>query len=170
MSIRIPAQTVLDVTNTDTGASSLIGGYAYPFKLPQDTDNCVMVFSPSITAAGISATFQTSYDGGSTYYDVSRTSIASASPSGVGPQFVTIPVIGALARNVVTPSLVATGSLVSAVMNGNAPASTLGSGQNSGLGILGLQNRVFMIITGNSTAHAGSRVQVMVNSQSSAGQ
>lgn len=163
MAIRLPVQTVLDQTNVDTGAASLIGGYAYPFKLPQDTDNCVMVFTPSITGAGISATFQTSYDGGSTYYDVARTSTASASPSGVGPQFVSIPLIAAANTRA---SVVAAGSVIAVNTIGTAAASTLGSGQFSGLPIMGLQNRVFVIITGNSSAHAGSRIQVMVNSQS----
>lgn len=167
MSIRLPLTTVLDVTNTDTGAASLIGGYAYPFKVTQDCDNVVLKFSPSITGAGISAIFQTSDDGGSTYYDVARTSIASASPSGVGPQWVSIPVIaGANTR----ASVVATGSVIAVNTIGTAAASTLGTGQYSGLPLLGLQNRVFAIITGNASAHAGSRIQVMVNSQSPSGQ
>lgn len=163
MSIRLPLQGVLDQTNTDTGSGSVTGGYAYPFKLPQDTDNCIMVFSPSITGAGISATFQTSFDGGTTYYDVARTSIASASPSGVGPQFISVPVI---AGSNTRASVVATGSVIAVNNTGTASASTLSSGSYSGLPVLGIQNRVFMIITGNATAHAGSRVQVLVNSQS----
>lgn len=167
MSIRLPLQGVLDQTNTDTGAGSVAGGYAYPFKLPQDTDNCIMVFEPSIVGAGISATFQTSFDGGTTYYDVARTSIASASPSGVGPQFVTVPVI---ASPNTRASVVATGSVIAVNTIGTASASTLSSAQYSGLPVMGLQNRVFMIITGNASAHAGSRVRVLVNSQSAAGQ
>jgi hypothetical protein len=166
MAIRLPLQGVLDVTNTDTGAGSVAGGFAYPFKVPQDTDNVIVKFQPSITGAGITATFQTSDDGGTTYYDVGRTSIASSSAPGVGPQWLIIPTIGGDVRNIVTTSLVLTGSVISTSGNGTAGASTLASGSNSGLPIIGLQNRIFMIITGNASAHAGSRVQVLVNNQS----
>lgn len=163
MAIRIPTKGILDVTNTDTGAGSVAGGFAYPFNLPQDADNVVLKFSPSITGAGISAIFQTSDDGGSTFYDVARTSIASASPSGVGPQWVSIPVIqGPLVRS----SVVAVGSVIAVNTIGTAAASTLGTGQYSGVPILGIQNRVFVVITGGATAHGGSRVQVLANSQS----
>lgn len=163
MSIRLPLTTVLDVTDSSTGSTSVLGGIAYPFKLPQDTDNCVMAFSPSVVTAGISAVFQTSPDGGSTWYDVARTSIASASPSGVGPQWVSIPTI---AQATTRASIVATGSVISVNTIGTAAASTLGSGQYSGLPILGLQNRIFLIQQSGITASQGSRVQVLVNQQS----
>lgn len=169
LAIRLPLQTVLDTTITDNGSGSVAGGWAFPFKIPQDTDNVVVKFSPSVTAAGMSITFQTSDDGGTTYYDVARTSIASNSGAtavaGSRAQWLTVPVVVGAPRNVTTGSLIAAGSLVSAVFNGNAAASTLLAGQNSGLPILGIQNRVFGIMTGDSTAN-GSRVQVMVNSQS----
>lgn len=170
MSIRLPMTTVLDVTQTDQGPGSVtLGGWAYPFKLPQDTDNVLVKFSPSITAGGMSAIFQTSDDGGTTFYDVARTSIASNSGAttvaGSQAQWISVPTIGGGDRTVVTSSLIAAGSLVSGVSNGNAPASTLTSGQSSGLPIMGLQNRVFLISTGNATA-ISARVQVMVNNQS----
>lgn len=163
MGIRLPLQGVLDQTNTDTGAGSVAGGYAYPFKIPQDTDNVLLKFSPSISGAGISATFQTSDDGGTTFYDVARTSIASASPVGVGPQWISIPTISAANTRA---SVVATGSVIAVNAIGTAAASTLGSSQFSGLPIIGIQNRVFVQITGNATAHGGSRVQVLVNNES----
>lgn len=170
MSIRLPLQGVLDVTQTDQGPGSLLlGGWAYPFKLPQDTDNVVLKFSPSIVAGGASAIFQTSDDGGTTFYDVARTSIASNSGAtavaGSQAQWISIPVIGGGDRTVVTTSLIAAGSLVSGVSNGNSAASTLSSGQSSGLPVLGIQNRVFVITTGNATA-VSARVQVLVNQQS----
>jgi hypothetical protein len=163
MSIRLPLTTVLDVTDSSTGSTSTLGGIAYPFKIPQDTDNVVMAFSPSVVSAGISAVFQTSPDGGTTWYDVARTSIASASPSGVGPQWVSIPTI---AQPVVRASIVAVGSVVAINTIGTAAASTLSSGQYSGLPILGLQNRVFLIQQSGISASQGSRVQVLVNNQS----
>lgn len=161
--------TVLDVTNTDLGAGSVAGGYAYPFKLPQDTDNVVMKFAASVTGAGMSAVFQTSDDGGTTYYDVARTSVVSNSgATAVSPalaQWIPIPTIGGAQRNIVTTSLMSTGSLIGVVFNGNAGASTLAGGQTSGLPVIGIQNRVFLITTGAATANS-SRVQVMVNQQS----
>ncbi len=171
MSIRLPLTTVLDVTDTSTGSTSLLGGIAYPFKLPQDTDNCIMAFSPSTVSAGISATFQTSPDGGTTWYDVARTSIASNSGAFNSTkdtvQFVSIPVVGGQeSRNIITPSLIAAGSLISVVFNGSSAPSTLGSGQSSGLPIMGIQNRVFLIQQSGITASQGSRVQVLVNNQS----
>lgn len=163
-------QGVLDVTHTNLGATSVAGGWAYPFKIPQDTDNVLVKFNPSVTAGGVSVIFQTSDDGGTTYFDVARTSIASNSgafdTTTQNPLWMPIPVIGGTQRNVITGSLIATGSLVGYVANGaGAAASTLTSGQYSGLPIMGLQNRIFLITTGNVTAHS-SRVQVLVNHQS----
>lgn len=170
MAIRLPLTGVLDVTQTDQGTGSVAGGWAYPFKLPQDTDNVIVKFSPSVIAGGMSAIFQTSPDGGTTYYDVARTSIASNSGNFNDTlsqvQFMTVPTIGGATRNVFTSSLIATGSLVGVINNnGTAAASTLGSGQSSGLPIMGLQNRIFMISTGNAT-NINTRVQVLVNQQS----
>lgn len=166
MAIRLPLTTVLDVTNTDLGAASLIGGYAYPFRLPQDTDNVVVKFSPSVTGAGISAIFQSSDDGGTTYYDVARTSIASNSGAFNGvyqlSQFMSIPTIG---QATTRASVVAVGSTIAVNTIGSAGASTLGTGQYSGIPILGIQNRIFMVTTGGATAN-NSRVQVYVNQQS----
>lgn len=167
MSIRLPLQGVLDVTNTDLGAASVAGGYAYPFKIPQDTDNVIVKFQASVTSGGMSAVFQTSDDGGTTYYDVARTSIVSNSGAfnsvGQRPEWLSIPVIS----TGVNPNVVSNaqaGSVTGGTI-GTADASTLGSRQVSGLPILGLQNRIFLIYTGTATANS-SRVQVKVNQQS----
>lgn len=171
MSVRLPLQTVLDTTQTDQGPGSVAGGWAYPFKIPQDTDNVVVKFSPSVVAGGASVIFQTSDDGGTTYYDVSRTSIASNSGAtavaGSNAQWLSIPVIGGLPRNVVTASIISAGSLLTGYVNGGASASTLTSGQNSGLPLLGLQNRLFLITTGNATG-VSCRMEVKANSQTPA--
>lgn len=168
MGIRLPLTTVLDTTQTDQGTGSVAGGWAYTFKLPQDTDNVIVKFSPSVTAGGMSVTFQTSDDGGTTYYDVARTSIASNSGAtavaGTQAQWLVVPTIGGDVRSVTTSSTIATGSVVAVVSNGHAAASTLGSGMNSGLPIIGLQNRIFAQTVGNATA-VNSRIQVMVNQQ-----
>lgn len=160
MAIRLPLTTVLDTTHTNQGSTSVAGGWAYNFKLPADTDNIVVKFTPSVTAGGISATFQTSDDGGTTFHDVARTSTASANGLGAAPQWLSIPVISAgQATGVIRAASVITAGISA------TSASTLGSGQVSGLPVLGIQNRVFLISTGNATA-ISARVQVMVNSQS----
>lgn len=159
MGILLPSRGILDQTQTDV-AGSVAGGWAYPFKIPTDTDNVLVKFSPSITAGGISAIFQTSDDGGTTFYDVARTSIASNSLTGV--HWMSIPTIaGASTR----ASIVAVGSTVSINTIGPSAASTLTQGQYSGLPIMGIQNRIFMITTGNATAST-TRVQVIVNQKS----
>ena len=161
MAIRLPLTTILDVTNSDLGAASVAGGYAYPFNLPQDTDNVIVKFTPSVVTGGMSVFLQTSDDGGTTYYDVARTSIVSLRIS--GPQWISAPVISAgVNPRVVSPSA---GSILGGAI-GTANASTLGSQQVSGLPILGIANRVFLVSSGGNTANTGTRIQVMVNSQS----
>ncbi len=163
MGIRLPLQGVLDVTHIDQGPGSVAGGWAYPFKIPQDTDNVLVKFTPSVTAGGVSVIFQTSDDGGTTFYDVARTSIASQNELGKAVQWLSIPVIASTSNT--RASLVATGSVIAVNGIGSASASTLGSGQYSGLPIMGIQNRLFLITTGNATAVSG-RAQVLVNSES----
>ena len=167
MSIRLPLQAVLDTTHTNQGTTSTAGGWAYPFKLPQDVDNVVVKVTPSVTAGGMSAIFQTSDDGGTTYYDVARTSIASNSgttaTAGMNAQWLSIPVISG-GVNPLVKSNANVGSVAGGAI-GNAAASTLGSQEVSGLPVLGIQNRIFLISTGNATA-ISTRVRVLANSQS----
>lgn len=161
MSIRLPILGVLDVTHTDQGASSVSGGWAYPFKLPTDVDNVVVKMLPSVTAGGVSVIFQTSDDGGTTYYDVARSSIASQNEVGKNPQFLSIPVISSGIR---TAATFAGASIISAGI-GAVSASTIAQGQISGLPVMGIQNRLFLISTGNATA-ISARLQVRCNSKS----
>lgn len=161
MAIRIPQFGVLDVTHTNQGTTSVAGGWAYPFLLPQDTDNVYVKVLPSVVAGGMSAVFQTSDDGGVTYYDVARTSVASSNEVGAAPQFLSIPVISPGIR---TAATFAGASIISAGI-GAVSASTLSSGQISGLPILGQQNRIFLQSVGNATA-INTRVIVKANSQS----
>ena len=120
MSIRLPLQTVLDVTHTNQGPTSVAGGWAYPFKLPQDVDNVVVKVLPSVVAGGVSVIFQTSDDGGNTYFDVARTSIASANGNGAAAQWLSIPVVSGGYRTGVTKS-----ASVLVAGTGSASASTL---------------------------------------------
>lgn len=165
MAIRLPLQTVLNATVTDAaGAASVNGGYAFPFQIPMDTDNVVVKLTASVSG-GVSAVFQTSDDGGSTYYDVARTSIVSNAPN-QNAEWLSIPVIGSTGSKVI-PSLVAPGSIVGVTggAGGRAAASTLSAGTTSGLPILSTQNRIFVIYSA-VTANSIVTVQVKANSQS----
>lgn len=162
MSIRIGANTVLTATTTDVGTSSVAGGLGFPFLISQDTDNVVVKFTASVIAGGMSAILQTSDDGGTTYYDVARTSIVSNGQ----PQWLTGSTINPGVSTVVIPSLIATGSIVGVnTTPGTAAASTLGSRQVSGLPLLGQQNRVFFVYTGGITV-SSVVATVKVNQQS----
>lgn len=167
MSIRIPTQTVLSaVGGNETGAGSVAGGIAYPILIPQDTDNILVKFTASVAGAGYSATFQTSDDGGLTYYDVQRSSVVS-NANNTTAEWLSVPVISAGVNSF--SSVVAVGSVVTVNTTvGSAAASTLGVGEVSGLPIMGVQNRVFVRITGNVTSAASNSytAQVKLNSQS----
>lgn len=180
MSIRLPLTTVLDNTfgpSTTPGSASVAGVEAKTFFLPQDTDNIVMkVQSASVSGTGtISVLFQTSDDGGTTWYDVARSqnygSAAGATSVLNGTAlWNSIPVIGMGMRTTVSGVATSSASVLTQVSvlsgTGSAAASTLGVNQLSGLPILGLANRVCLIYSGNITTNDGVRVKVMVNSQS----
>lgn len=171
MAIRIPTQGVLDRNDSgDVGAGSVAGGVAFPFQLPQDTDNVVVKLTASIIGGGVSATFQTSDDGGTTYYDVARTSIVSNANTTTA-EWLNIGVNGLGFRTGnVKASVVAAGSVFSSgsilSTTGATQASSLGQLEFSGLPILGLQNRVFLRYTAAVSGNDLARVQVLVNSQS----
>lgn len=161
MGIRKPLQTVGTFTAAagEVGAGSVAGGIGYLVTIPQDTDNVVVKFTASVVGA-YSATFQTTDDGGSTWYDVARTSVVS-NANNTTAEWLSIPVVGAG----VTASRPVTGSVLSTV--GSAAASTLGSNQFSGLPLLSDKARVFVRITGNITNAAANTyvAQVKVNSE-----
>lgn len=160
MAIRLPLKTVLSYSaQGDFGAGSVAGGVPILVNILQDTDNVVLKLTASTVGGGVSAVFQTTDDGGNTYYDVGRTSIVSNSAL---PEWLSIPVISngmgptsssVVGKTFVNPSI------------GNAAASTLGQGQMSGMPLLSQQGRVFLIYTGNLTKN-DSLVEVKINSQS----
>lgn len=172
MSIRLPLQTILDYNNTTEqggGPTSVAGGAAKPFNLPQDTDNVVVKLTASVKGGGVSALFQTSDDGGTTWYDVQRTSIVSNANSTTA-EWLSIPVIGpGGATTYVSGTVPSVGGQAAASIYGaigSAAASTLGQKAVSGLPIMGLQNRIFLQYTNAITSVISERVQVKVNSQS----
>lgn len=160
MSIRLPLQTVLTAQTTDVGTSSVAGGLGFPFMIPQDTDNVVVKFQASVVGGGMSAILQTSDDGGTTYYDVARTSIVSSANAGTA-QWISAPTIS----SGVNPRTTFAGASIVGGTIGSAAASTLGSGAVSGLPILGVQNRLFLVYSGGITV-SSVVATVKVNQQS----
>jgi len=173
LSIRLPLQTLLTVDDglTATGPASVSGGVANAFLLPQDCDSIVVKYNASIMGGGASLTFQTSDDGGTTWFDVQRTSIISAGAS-ILAEWLVVPVATLGVRTgVIVTSVVAVGSVQSfgSVMTvvGRAGASTLAQREVSGLPILGLNARVFRQYTAAVTSIISEKVTVSANSQSS---
>lgn len=157
MAIRLPRQGVASFIDVDSAASSVAGGVAHQFNVPQDTDNIVVKVISSVVGGGASVTLQTSDDGGTTFYDIARTSTVS---NGV-PQWLsaTTMSMGVNTKGITTGGSVLTGAI------GSPAASTLGQNQVSGLPILGIVNRVFVIYSGTPTV-ASIVTTVSTNQQS----
>lgn len=164
MGIKIPLTNVLDFNDAgDTGAaSSTAGGVARTFTVPQDTENIVVKFTASTVAGGASCFLQTTDDGGTTWYDVARTSIVSNATNATA-QWINATVGGGGGlRSGVT---YAGASIITAGI-GQVEASTLGTTAVSGMPILGTLNRIFIVYTGNVTTVTLARAQVKANGQS----
>lgn len=165
MSIRLPLKNVGTFTAAanETGAGSTAGGIAYSVVLPQDTDNVVVKFTASVVGA-YSAVLQTTDDGGTTWYDVSRTSIVSNANTTTATWCLGQVNGGGVAT---AQNGFPTASILSVGIR-NTAASTLAANQISGLPILSQQARVFVRITGDITDAAANTytAQVLVNSQS----
>lgn len=170
MSIRLPLYTVLDQNNSAivaTGPASVSGGVAYTFNLPQDCDNVVVKFQASILAGGVSATLQTTDNGGNTWYDVARTSIVSNTGGSVLAEWLSVPVAGMGFRPTQGVASVGTGTAVSVLsVTGSSGASTLAQKDFSGIPLLSQRGRIFLRYTAAVTSVLNERITVMANSQS----
>ncbi len=164
MSIRLPINLKAQTFANELGAASVAGGIPITFTLPQDTDNIIVKFKASMVGA-VSATLQTTDDGGTTWYDVARTSVVSNANNDTA-EWISAPVIG-YGVNPQVISTVNAGSILGGT-TGSAAASALGSRQISGLPILSQFGRVFIRITGNVTSAAANSMtaEVKVNQQS----
>lgn len=171
MSIRLPLKVVLDQNNSTqvgSGPASTAGGIAYSFQLPQDTDNVVVKFTASVLGGGVDATIQTTDDGGTTWYDVARSSTIS-NANATKAEWLSAPVAGMGFQNTVftqTSTLGSTNTGTVSRTTGSAAASSLGVSGYSGLPILSQQGRVFLRYGSAVTSIISERIQVMVNSQS----
>jgi hypothetical protein len=164
MGIRFPLKTILDAQNNGTiGAASVNGGIAHTFNIPQDSDTIVVKLTASVAGAGVSTVLQTTDDGGTTWYDVARTSIVSNSAAGGQEAWIAGFVnAGGMAT---AQNFSPTNSILSSGIRSTA-ASTLSQNQVSGLPVLGTLGRVFHRIEAAATAVSSVRVQVKVNSES----
>lgn len=169
MSIRLPLQAVLSYSNTTVqggGPASVAGGVAKPFIIPQDTDNIVVKLTASVAGGGVSATFQTTDDGGNTWYDVARSSIVSNAGATTGTaEWMSIPIISS-GINPQVLSTVNAGSILGGTI-GSAAASSLGQRQMSGLPVLSPTARIFLRYTSAITSILSETVTVSANSQAS---
>ena len=170
MAIRLPLKNVALFTDAgEEGVGSVGQGVPHTFVIPQDTDNVVVKFTASVEGA-YSALLQTTDDGGTTWFDVARTSIVS-NATGNKAEWLSTPVCGfGYSTTVISPSVVAVGSVVTrgSVLSTIGQASSLGQRAYSGMPILSQQGRVLLIITGDAAdvAYNTATITVMVNSQS----
>lgn len=169
MAIRLPLQTVLDYNDAgQTGATSVAGGVAKTFTIPQDTDNVLVKLTASVIAGGVSATFQTTDDGGVTWYDVQRSSIVS-NANNTTAEWLSIPTTGTGYRSTVVGQNSVAGATNTAIaLNtiGSAAASSLGVASGSGLPVMSQLGRVFLRYTAAVSSTDLARVQVKTAQQS----
>lgn len=163
MSIRLPLKTILSYDDAgQTGATSVAGGVAKTFTIPQDADTVVVKLTASVIAGAVSATLQTTDDGGTTWYDVSRTSVVSNSNATTAvwcAGFVNGIGMATAQNGFPTASILTVGIRSTA-------ASALAANQVSGLPIMSQQGRVFLIYTAAVSSTDLALVEVKVNSQS----
>lgn len=170
MGIRIPNQNIKsysEVNGNTPGASSVLGGTPVPFNTPQDSDAFALSLRASVSGGGYSAIWQTSPDGGTTWYDVGRTSIVSNTglPAGglQNAEWLFVSNVGPSTK--VVPSLIATGSIVGVTGSiGKAAASTLAAGTMSGMPIFNT-NRAFLVSSGTITATSIVAVDIYAHNQ-----
>lgn len=162
MSIRLPAQLVEFQDNGLIGAASAAGGIAHTFTIPQDSDAVTVKVTASVAGAGVSVVLQTTDDGGTTWYDVGRTSIVSNTAGNQNATFTA----GFVNAGGVATALngFPTNSVLSVGIT-NTAASTLSANQVSGLPLLSTLARTFTIVGAGVTGVASVKTQVKVQSQ-----
>lgn len=163
MAIRLPLKNIGTFTAAanETGVNSALGGIPYVVTIPQDTDGIVVKFTASVVAGGYSAVFQTTDDGGTTWYDCGRTSVVTNANT-QNAEWLNVPVAG---NGIGTATVQTTSSVYTA---GIGKAASISGNRMTGLPVLAQQARVFVRITGDITdANANTyTAQVLVNSQS----
>ena len=163
MAIRLPLKNIGTFTASanETGATSALGGIPHLVTLPQDTDGIVVKFTASVVSGGYSAVFQTTDDGGTTWYDCGRTSVITNANT-QNAEWLNVPVSG---NGIGTATVQTTASVYTASIG---KATSVAGNRITGLPVLSQQARVFVRITSDITdADANTyTAKVMVNSQS----
>lgn len=161
--ISLPLKGVLDVQNNGLiGAASTAGGIANEFVIPQDATNVVVKMNASVAGDGVSTVLQTTDDGGTTWYDIGRTSVVSNTAGEQLAQFLTA---GNMATGMATAVNGFPTASILTVGIGAPAASTLAQRQVSGLPLLSQRARTFLIVGAAATGVASVRTRVYVNSQ-----
>lgn len=149
MSIRLPQQTAQRLTLTlSTGAGD------NNVSLPQDTDNVtIFAWCTVLGATSIDLYFQTSYDGGTTWYDLANTQFA-ATVTQANARVLSFSTLGQKAK---------TGALTGSNV-GNAASSSTVTNNYTGLNLMGQLLRVKEVVGGSGASTA--IVDIIVNQQS----
>ncbi len=168
MSIRKPIKVLTFNDATEIGVGSTLGGKFKTFQLPQDTDNVVVKLQSSLVGGSVTATLQTTDDGGSTWYDISRTKQASVTNNTVAV-WTNNQVIGGNHSTQTGTASTTGGVSPTSVFGtiGSAGASTLGVDTYSGLPIMDTLARIMLIYTGTTIlTNDKTQVDVLANHQS----
>lgn len=168
MSIRKPIKVATFLDSGDVGAGSTAGMKTFTTQVPQDTDNIVLKLTASLVGASVSATLQTTDDGGTTWYDTARSQNATLANNTVAV-WLSVPTIGSGVRSTTPATASTTGGVSFASIlqtTGSAAASTLTVGQTSGLPIMDTLVRVGLIYTGAVVTNDLTRVDLLANNQS----
>lgn len=163
MAIRLPQQLVEFNDIGAIGAQSVAGGIPHVFSIPQDTDAITVKVTGSVAGAGVSVVLQTTDDGGTTWYDVGRTSVITNTAGNANATWTA----GFVAAGGMATAINAfPASSILSVGIANTSASTLAANQVSGLPLLSQLARTFTIVGAAATGVASVKTQVKVQSQS----
>lgn len=146
MSIRFPLSVVKSITDTATS-----GTVNYPFLVPQDTESLVVkVYTGTFTGTNptLDVYFQTTDDGGTTWYDVAHFPQFTAAVSKTQANWITIPV-----------------TMNTKTVPSTAGCSTLAASLVSPIPLLSKECNIAVKYGGTQLANGGVEVRVYSNSQ-----
>lgn len=156
------SRPVLSIRDTSTAAATV----SYPFLIPQDADSIVakIWLASGWNASGTATiTLQTSEDGGSTWRDVSLTTVGAATVAADfnndRAHFIPIPCLGAVGRGVANYI----GSVQASTIALAAVASSV-NGIANGMPMLGVAARVQLVFTATITT-GGVNVDIFAPTQ-----
>jgi hypothetical protein len=151
MGLSNPTKNIYSITETTATGT---GTKTYGFIVPQDTMNIVVrVWAATVTTVTADIFVQTSEDDGTTWrYCAHFTQVTAAIPLAQA-SFVSVPVYGTLAGNVL-------GTFV-----GSVASTSLAASRISGLPIMGQKNRIVIQYGGGSGTNDALHIDVFANAQ-----